>query len=276
MRAPIETLRRALARFNIGILRYSTLQELERARKSWEHLSFLSAMPRSSAAQLLDCLARSKSENHQDLFVMAQLGFPSGGYFVEFGAADGVAGSNSYLMEKDFGWHGIVAEPGRCWHERLSSNRSCAIDTACVWRETGRTLQFSEVDGFPVLSTISEFRDVNSASRVRSRYPVVAVSLRDLLARHGAPRDIDYLSIDTEGSELEILRGFDFDEYRIRVITCEHNYSSAREEIHALLRQHGYERKFEFLSKYDDWYVLGSAAGATCDAVAPASVARAP
>jgi FkbM family methyltransferase len=257
----LETLKRALARLNIGILRYSTLQELERDRKSSEHLSFLTAMPRSSAAQLLDCLARSKSENHQDLFVLAELGFPFGGYFVEFGAADGAAGSNSYLMEKDFGWHGIVAEPGRCWHERLRTNRSCAIDSGCVWRETGNTLQFIEVDAAPVLSTISEFRDTLSQSRVMSRshcYPVVTVSLRDLLARHGAPRDIDYLSIDTEGSELEILRGFDFDEYRIRVITCEHNYTSAREEIHALLQRHGYQRKFESLSKYDDWYVLGS------------------
>jgi FkbM family methyltransferase len=163
-------------------------------------------------------------------------------------------------MEKDFGWHGIVAEPARCWHAKLRANRSCAIDTSCVWRETGSTLQFSEVEQFPALSTLGEFRDADSFRHERSHarsYPVTTVSLRDLLVRHGAPHDIDYLSIDTEGSELEILRSFNFDEYRIRIITCEHNYTPAREQIHALLREHGYQRKFESLSKYDDWYVLG-------------------
>ena len=148
----------------------------------------------------------------------------------------------------------------RCWHQQLRANRSCAIDTSCVWRETGSTLQFSEVDQFPALSTLSQFRHADSWSRARSHarsYEVATVSLRDLLVRHGAPREIDYLSIDTEGSELEILRSFNFDEHRVRIITCEHNYTPAREEIHALLRRHGYERKFESHSKYDDWYVLG-------------------
>jgi len=256
----IGTLKRALARLDIAVIRHSTLRELESSRNCADDLRFLRDMPRTSAVQLLDCLGRSQAQNRQDLFVLAELGFPSRGYFVEFGATDGVHGSNSYLMERDFGWRGIVAEPARCWHQQLRANRSCAIDTSCVWRETGSMLQFSEVDQFPALSTLSQFRYADSWSRARRHarsYEVATVSLRDLLARHGAPREIDYLSIDTEGSELEILRSFDFDEYRIRIITCEHNYAPAREEVHALLRRHGYERKFESHSKYDDWYVLG-------------------
>jgi FkbM family methyltransferase len=258
----IGTLKRALAGLDIAVVRQSTLQKLENSRNCADDLRFLADMRRASVAQLLDCLGRSRSQNRQDLFALAELGFPSGGYFVEFGATDGVLGSNSYLMEKDFGWRGIVAEPARCWHERLCANRSCAIDTSCVWRETGGTLEFSEVDQLPALSTLSEFRDVDSFRRERSQarsYPVETVSLQDLLARHGAPPDIDYLSIDTEGSELEILRSFNFDEYHIRIITCEHNYTPAREEIHSLLRRHGYQRKYEAHSRYDDWYVLGEA-----------------
>jgi FkbM family methyltransferase len=255
----IRTLKRALASFDIALVRQSTLLELERSRDAADDIRFLSNMRRSSVTQLLDYLSRSKSQNRQDLFVLAELGFPSGGYFVEFGATDGTTGSNSYLLEKDFGWHGIVAEPARCWHERLRANRSCFVDTACVWRESGTMLPFAEVVGFPALSTINTFRNSDSHSRERGSakaYQVETISLRDLLAKHGAPRDIDYISIDTEGSELDILESFNFDEYRVRIITCEHNYTHARDDIHALLRRHGYKRKFEALSHYDDWYVL--------------------
>jgi FkbM family methyltransferase len=255
----IGALKRTLASFDISVVRQSTLLELERTRDAAEDIRFLSNMPRRSAAQLLDYLGRSKSQNRQDLFVLSELGFPTGGYFVEFGATDGSTGSNSYLLEKDFGWHGIVAEPARCWHERLRANRSCSIDTACVWRESGKMVSFSEVEKFPALSTISTFRGSDSHSDERGSakaYQVETISLRDLLAKHGAPRDIDYISIDTEGSELDILQSFDFAEYRVRVITCEHNYTRARDDIHTLLTGHGYKRKFEPLSNYDDWYVL--------------------
>ena len=81
------------------------------------------------------------------------------------------------------------------------------------------------------------------------------MSLADLARTHGAPRDIDYLSIDTEGSELEILASFDFDRHRFRVITCEHNFTATREPLHALLTAHGYVRTLEAISSVDDWYV---------------------
>lgn len=76
-------------------------------------------------------------------------------------------------------------------------------------------------------------------------------SLHDLLIRLKAPRDIDYLSIDTEGSELAILSTFPFDRWNVRLITVEHNYSADREPIRALLSSHGYARTE---SQWDDWY----------------------
>jgi hypothetical protein len=88
------------------------------------------------------------------------------------------------------------------------------------------------------------------------RYDVPTISLQDLLIKHNAPTLVDYLSIDTEGSEFDILNRFDFERHKFRVITCEHNFTSARDKIFSLLSQNGYERILEGASKQDDWYVL--------------------
>ena len=107
-------------------------------------------------------------------------------------------------------------------------------------------------------STIDSFSDVDLHAASRSdglRYEVETVSLNDLLAFWNAPRRIDYLSIDTEGSELDILQHFDFAAYDVRLITVEHNHTAQRPLIHDLLTAKGFRRKFESLSNVDDWYV---------------------
>jgi hypothetical protein len=75
------------------------------------------------------------------------------------------------------------------------------------------------------------------------------------LRHHGAPKTIDYLSIDTEGSALEILSAFDFSAYHVWIITVEHNYSPMRGKLHDLLTWNGFTRAFERISDWDDWYL---------------------
>jgi hypothetical protein len=87
-------------------------------------------------------------------------------------------------------------------------------------------------------------------------YAVETVSLNDLLAEQQAPRQIDYLSIDTEGSEWPILETFDVSKYDINVITVEHNFCEPdRRRIYDRLTQSGFVRVLEPFSKFDDWYV---------------------
>ena len=81
------------------------------------------------------------------------------------------------------------------------------------------------------------------------------ITLNDLLREHGAPSVIQYLSIDTEGSEFEILRNFDFNLWHIEIITIEHNFSSNRGKIHELLTRNGFVRVLEDISCWDDWYI---------------------
>jgi FkbM family methyltransferase len=118
-------------------------------------------------------------------------------------------------------------------------------------------LTFNETE-VPELSTVDIFsgKDFHRKRRaVGEKYEVQTISLNDLLIKHQAPKYIDYLSIDTEGSEYEILKAFNFNEFSIQIITVEHNYSPQRELIFALLTSHGYKRKYENISEFDDWYV---------------------
>jgi FkbM family methyltransferase len=202
-------------------------------------------------------ISKSMSQLYQDLVCLLLLDFKESGFFVEFGATDGVRFSNTHLLEKEFGWNGILAEPGRSWHGRLNSNRTSMIDTRCVYKTTGDLVEFNETS-IGELSTIHEysFDDRHANARIGGAiYEVETVSLNDLLIQNGAPAFIDYLSIDTEGSEYEILLGVDFQRYKFGFISCEHNYSSKRDSIHKLLTSKGYKRVLSENSLFDDWYV---------------------
>ena len=190
-------------------------------------------------------------------FFSDMVNWKKNGYFLEFGAADGINLSNTYLLERDFGWSGILAEPAKVWHKDLKANRTSAIDFSCVWSKSGEVVNFT-VTPEAEYSTISSFIKSDGHASTRNHgetYPVNTISLNDLLIRHKAPSKIDYLSIDTEGSELEILEAFDFDKYAISVITCEHNFSSKRSKIFDLLSSNGFVRAFEGFSRWDDWYI---------------------
>lgn len=199
----------------------------------------------------------SHSQIFQDYWVLFELGAKRGGYFVEFGAADGIELSNTLLLERGFGWTGLLAEPNPANIEALRRNRACAISDACVWSESGRQLEFVQ-DGF--LSTIAEFEPRSSAQQPARRVQVETISLNELLTRFGAPREIDFLSIDTEGSEFEILSHFDFDRFNVTCIAVEHNFGPRRNDLYQLLTSKGYHRRFEAISRWDDWYIRGEGA----------------
>lgn len=203
---------------------------------------------------------RSRSQYGQDVFVLSELGFPRNGFFVEFGAYDGVTFSNTHLLEKELGWSGILAEPARCCHADLAAHRTCMIEHGCVWRDSDARLSFREEKraflskpGSPTAATHAGDTDSGAAAV----YEVRTISLNDLLAKYDAPHWIDYLSIDTEGSEFDILDAFDFKSHTFRTITCEHNHNHViRVAIHDLLSQHGYVRRYQHYSMCDDWYVF--------------------
>ena len=240
-----------LKKFNIFVTRYDISERLKGYEK--DEIIDLSSNDLIRLAEVKD---KSKSQLKQDLFVLLETNFKRNGFFVEFGATNGVDLSNTLLLEKDFGWKGILAEPAKIWHSDLEKNRKCNIEKNCVWSNSNTTLDFNEVVDAE-FSAISKYQNRGNAyaSENYIRYKVKTISLIDLLIKYNAPKVIDYLSIDTEGSEYEILSNFDFESYQFRVITCEHNYHGMREKIYDLLISKGYKRKYMGLSKWDDWYI---------------------
>jgi FkbM family methyltransferase len=151
----------------------------------------------------------------------------------------------------------LLCEPHPGFHESIENNRDCDFDKRCVSINSGETIEFLLVSN-PELSTIKSYSDSDLHSQSRSEnspYLVRTVSLDDLVRERFDKREIFYLSADTEGSEYEILKAFSFDEFNIGIITVEHNYNPQREKIFALLTRHGYKRKYEHVSAFDDWYV---------------------
>jgi FkbM family methyltransferase len=198
----------------------------------------------------------SPSQLGQDLWVLERTGHMRGGFFVEFGATDGVRLSNTYLLETRFGWHGICAEPNPKMFAQLKKNRRCIVSNACIGPRSGETVEFvlAEEYGGRVQDMCSDMHaDKRHAYWANDEYRATfeTVSLHDLLESLGAPRQIDYLSIDTEGSEFDILAAFPFDRWDVRLITVEHNFTPAREQIRRLLESQGYERTER---SHDDFY----------------------
>jgi FkbM family methyltransferase len=202
-------------------------------------------------------LARTLHVSRADLFFLAvttrsQLGqelvaaVVSGdtGFFVEFGAADGLLGSNTFKLETKFNWKGILAEPLTNWHDQLQRNRSCIIDTRAVWHRSNLSLTF-EAQGLESKGHLAP----------RHRDSVTTVTLSDLLREHKAPKHINFLSIDTEGSEFTILENFDFNLYSFDFICIEHNYSEYTKKIDDLMNSAGYTKILEGFSDFDHWYV---------------------
>ena len=205
----------------------------------------------------LEHAARTRSQFFQELWVAWELDLQTNGFFVEFGAANGRHSSNTYFLEKHLGWRGILAEPARHWYPHIYRYRACFIDRRAVFTATGDTVTFIQPE-IALHSTIVGYENGDKVAETRAageRYDVETVTLNDLLETWSAPRRIDYVSVDTEGSEYDILTGFDFDKWDVRLMSIEHaGNEPKRAAIHDLMTKHGYVRRLENLSQDDDWY----------------------
>ena len=224
------------------------------ARQSGAMLAWLQLVPnlRMPDQEWLDYLPDARSQLGQDLFALFCSNFKKRGFFLEIGATDGQSLSNTWILEKRFGWSGLLVEPARRWHGDLFRNRSCSIDTRAVWPSSDGSVGFYELAMSSAVAPVAKSEDKLAARR---EYEVATVHPVDLLKAHQVPKRIDFLSLDTEGSELQILESFPFNNYEVLVACIEHNFRPDRGDIEALMESQGFTAVLGEVSKHDTWFV---------------------
>jgi len=205
-----------------------------------------------------------KSQLYQDMFASFVIGDRFDKTFFEFGATNGVDLSNSYTLEKHLNWKGALSEPSPQWHDELKKNRPHTnIILECIWSESNKELNFF-VSDVGVLSSLDDFKESdkismpgNTLARLKNGKNIIVktISLNDIIEKQFNSKAPSYISIDTEGSEYEILKNFNFKKYRPLVFTVEHNFTELQLKIDELMYSNEYIRVFKSLTAFDAWYV---------------------
>ncbi|MGE0669671.1 MAG: FkbM family methyltransferase [Parachlamydiales bacterium] len=193
------------------------------------------------------------SQYAQDEFVHETF-FPENtdGVFVDIGAYDGVTYSNSYFFEKDLGWKGICIEPNPAAFEKLIQARKSVCYQTCI-SDKKAVAKFVKLTGrCEMLSGLSAKYDPSHVKRIekemakfggeKEEIEVPTLTLNEIADQEGIKR-IDFLSIDTEGGEFDILKSIDFSKLDIDVITIENNYQDPN------FRQHLARQGYVFIKK---------------------------
>ena len=110
------------------------------------------------------------------------------------------------------------------------ANRTAKIDTRCVLDRSGLVVKFASTKSPSLSSTVDTMsNDAHAVDREDHKViDVRTISLNDLLAENSAPACIDYVSVDTEGSEYTIMNEFDFEKWTVDLFSIEHNHSVAK------------------------------------------------
>lgn len=177
------------------------------------------------------------------------------GYFVEVGALDGIRFSNSYLFEQH-GWSGICVEPHPGFYGKLKENRqgSFCIQAAAGSKE-GQLPFFAEPKGeFSTL--LRENTQKESLRNKMAGYKEILVDvfpLDAILNNQSAPTSIDFISIDVEGAEPEVLAGLSLETYSPRCLVIEANGEKMNKIIDSFMSTNGYHKAGR-LSKTNNFY----------------------
>ena len=184
------------------------------------------------------------SQLGQDTWILEKTNYKKNGFFVEIGAYDGKHLSNTYILEKEYNWSGICAECNPETVPQLMKNRNCSIETRALIHRNNLNVPFYS-NKSPALSQVFLYAEVRSTDNdevINPQHVVKTVDINTMLRDHNAPIDIDYISIDTEGTELFIATVFDFVKYNVKYWTVEVNGDlTAVNYLKRFFYYHGYE-----------------------------------
>jgi len=190
---------------------------------------------------------QSHSQHGEDALLWELLGEKTSGYYVEVGAYDGVSFSNSYFFEA-IGWTGLLVEPNPDLYARCREARpaSRVVQAAVGGRDASGSVRLFTVGGRPGVDALSYTRaDQAHVERIRREggqtIPVdVPLTSLDALLALAPPAAVDFVSVDVEGAELEVLDGLRLEKWRPQVLLVEDNSGGRDTRVAEYVARHGY------------------------------------
>ena len=226
----------------------SKLKDYVKATTLYNHTFFLRHLKESLARHVR---RRSFAEYGEDLMVEKLLG-KKVEYFIDVGANDGFHSSNSFYFALR-GARGVCFEPIPENYARLRSLHRFNSRVTCLCCGISDANQHARMVALEALSYLPETQDVRHRQLHRSEHAgpqaireTVLFRFPDAIAGLDVPQDIDLLSVDVEGHELNVLRSIPFDRYRFRVIIVETHQLGADGQY--LWKHRDYEEIFHLLA----------------------------
>jgi len=154
-------------------------------------------------------------------------GINKNGFFIDIGAYDGIIGSNTYIFEQ-IGWKGVCIEPQPKIFRQLKRNRKCDLYNVALSSHSSENVEFFIAHNAPFLSGINKGMEVTHKNQAKEYGKTNIINIKTitfdkLMENYQDLTYIDFISIDVEGHEIEILETINFEKYRFGLLCIENN-----------------------------------------------------
>lgn len=230
-----------------------------------EQKSFHNEFSQSDREEVRNTHGQSKYFGQWETDRIIEEYFPgkTNGVAIDVGAADGVKGSNTKYFE-DMGWQVVCIEPNPAHKESLSINRHFYISPAISNYDGVGELEVFDIGERHINSSVTSLKaddrlveDHKHLINDRYKIPIKVRKLETILNQYlngtifEGLKEVDFVSIDTEGTELDVLKGINFEELKIKLLVVENNYNDP--EIEKYLKDFGYIKDKRY--KINDFYI---------------------
>ena len=194
------------------------------------------------------------SQKGQDKWIIEDIfNFKKNGYFVDLAATDGIKINNTLILERELNWKGICIEPNPIYYKELVKNRICNNTNICVDMCNNNSVEFridnGELGGIVDVNTDNNYVIRGDELKNAKVITIKTKTLDYILDKFNAPKVIDYLSLDIEGSEERALINFPFSKYTFLALTIERPTINLENKL--------FENGYFFVKKYsyDSFYI---------------------
>lgn len=191
------------------------------------------------------------SQDNQDKFLEENVfkGFKNG-FYIDVGAYDGITFNNTLFFQNNHNWNGINIEPNLNIYNKLTKNRPNDININCAICNNNGNMEFIVNTGYTeMLSGLKNNYDIRHKNRLENEienfggdYKIINVITKKLenICNDYNITNINYISIDVEGAEFEVIKSINFEKVFIDVISFECNFEDKSQEIIEYLENKNY------------------------------------